>query len=65
MNIKRFEDLEIWQEGRELCKIVYDNKYITEEKLNEMLARTDSLSRKTFNLMQYLKNSDFKGLKYL
>ena len=128
MNIKRFEDLEIWQEARELCKIVYeitstgpfnndfkfrdqirssagsimdniaegfdrggnkefnqflsisrgssgevrsqsyrayDNKYITEEKYNELLERTDSLSRKTYNLMQHLKNSDLKGLKYM
>ena len=24
MNIKRFEDLEIWQQARQLCKIVYD-----------------------------------------
>ena len=24
MNIKRFEDLEIWKEARELCKIVFD-----------------------------------------
>jgi four helix bundle protein len=127
MNIKRFEDLEIWQEARGLCKIVYeitskdpfskdfkfrdqmrasagsamdniaegfdrggnkefsqflsvsrgsngevrsqlyrafDVKYITEEKLNELLERTDSLSRKSYNLMQHLKESDFKGLKY-
>jgi four helix bundle protein len=128
MNIKRFEDLEIWIEARELCKIVYDItstspfnsdfklkdqirasagssmdniaegfdrggnkefyqflsisrgstgelrsqsyrafdcKYITQEKLDELLERTDSLSRKTYNLMQHLKNSDIKGLKYL
>lgn len=24
MNIKRFEDLGIWQEARELCKVVYE-----------------------------------------
>ena len=127
MNIKRFEDLEIWQEARELCKVVYeitstcpfsndfkfrdqmrassgssmdniaegfdrggnkefyqflsvsrgstgevrsqsyrafDNEYITEEKFNELIECNDSLSRKTFNLMQHLKNSDIKGLKY-
>jgi len=128
MNIKKFEDLEIWKEARELCKVVYeitstgpfskdykfrdqmrasagssmdniaegfdrggnkefyqflsvsrgstgevrsqsyralDNKYITEEKFNDLLERTDSLSRKTYNLMQHLKNSDIKGLKYM
>ena len=128
MNIKRFEDLEIWQEVRELCKNVYkitslgpfctdfkfrdqmkasagsamdnisegfdrggnkefyqflsvskgscgevrsqsyrafDCKYITEIQLNDLLERTDSLSRKTYNLMEHLKNSDIKGLKYM
>ena len=127
MKITRFEDLEIWQEARELCKVVYeitstgpfsmdfkfrdqmrassgssmdniaegfnregnkefcqflyislgstgevrsqsyrafDNKYINEAKFNELLERTDSLSRKTFNLIQHLKHSDIKGLKY-
>lgn len=24
MNIQRFEDLEIWKEARELCKVVYE-----------------------------------------
>jgi four helix bundle protein len=42
-----------------------DNKYITEEMFNELLERTDSLSRKTYNLMLHLKNSDIKGLKYM
>ena len=128
MNIKRFEDLEIWQEARELCKMVYvitshgpfstdfkfrdqirasagstmdniaegfdrggnkefyqflsiskgscgevrsqsyrafDCKYITENQFNDLLERTDTLSRKTYNLMQRLKNSDIKGLKYM
>jgi four helix bundle protein len=128
MNIKRFEDLEIWKEARELCKVVnritsqapfsvdfkfrdqirassgssmdniaegfdrggnkefhqflsvsrgstgevrsqsyraLDNNYIDEEQLKELLERTDSLSRKTYNLMQHLKNSEIKGLKYM
>ena len=127
MKINRFEDLEIWQETRELCKVVYritsvppfcndfkfrdqirsssgsamdniaegfdrggnkefsqflsisrgstgevrsqsyrayDVGHIDEEKFNELLERTDSISRKTFNLMQHLKTSDFKGLKF-
>ena len=128
MKVTRFEDLEIWQEARELCKNVYeitslgpfcndfkfrdqirasagsamdniaegferggnkefhqflsvsrgsigevrsqsyrafDNNYINEEKFNELLESTDSLSRKTYNLMHHLKNSDIKGLKYM
>ena len=127
MVIKRFEDLEIWQEARELCKIIYDitstgqfsmdfkfrdqirassgstvdniaegfdrggnkefyqflsisrgscgevrsqsyrafdNNYISETQFNDLLERTDRLSRKTSNLMQHLKNSDKKGSKY-
>jgi four helix bundle protein len=24
MNIKRFEDMQIWQEARKLCKLVYE-----------------------------------------
>jgi four helix bundle protein len=127
MKITKFEDLEIWKEARELCKVVYeitshgpfstdykfrdqirasagsamdniaegfdrggnkefmqflyvsrgstgevrsqsyrafDVKHITEEKFNELLRLTDSLSRKTFNLIKHLKNSDIKGIKY-
>lgn len=127
MNIKRFEDLEIWKEARELCKIIqeftstvpfngdfklrdqikassgsvmdniaegfdrggnkefiqflsiskgstgearsqsyraFDCKYITENQLEELLKKTDSLSRKIFSLMEHLKNSDIKGTKY-
>jgi four helix bundle protein len=127
MKITRFEDLEIWKEARELCKVVYeitsnspfsmdfkfrdqmrassgsamdniaegfnregnkefyqflyvslgstgevrsqsyrayDCKYINESKFNELLERTDSLGRKTFNLIRHLKNSDIKGIKF-
>lgn len=127
MIVKRFEDLEIWQEARELCKIVYeisstgpfstdfkfrdqmrasagstvdniaegfdrggnkefyqflsvskgscgevrsqsyrafDNRYITEVQLKDLLERTDKLSRKTSNLMNHLKSSPRKGSKY-
>jgi len=42
----------------------FDFKYISEDKLNDLLERTDRLSRKTSNLMQHLKNSERKGSKY-
>jgi four helix bundle protein len=127
MKITRFEDLEIWKETRELCKIVYeitstgpfstdfkfrdqmrassgsamdniaegferggnkefvqflwvskgstgevrsqsyrayDVKHINEKMFNELLKRTDSICRKTFNLIQHLRDSDIKGIKY-
>ena len=128
MKIERFEDLEIWQEARELCKYTFsitssqpfnkdfrfrdqirassgsvmdnisegferggnkefgqflfiakgscaevrsqsyrafDFKYITKETLEELLERTDKISRKTANLIQHLKQSTLKGPKYL
>ena len=127
MKIERFEDLEIWQEARELCKLIFritsvepfskdfkfrdqmrdaggsimdniaegfgrggnqefknflsiakgsndevrsqsyrafDFIYISEETLNELLERTDSISKKTSNFIQYLKNTSFKGPKF-
>jgi four helix bundle protein len=42
----------------------FDINYINQETLNELLHKTDSLSRKTYNLMQHLKTSDIKGTKY-
>jgi len=42
----------------------YDYKYIGNVKLEELLKRTESLSSKTSKLMQYLKDSGIKGLKY-
>ena len=42
----------------------FDVKHINEGMFNELLKRTDSISRKTFNLIQHLKDSDIKGIKY-
>jgi len=127
MKITRFEDLEIWQLARELCKYVFkvtsqepfcqdyrfrdqiraaagsamdniaegferggnkefiqflsvsksssaevrsqsyrafDQVYISEEQLNELLSRTDILCRKTSNLIQHLKTTSYKGPKF-
>lgn len=43
----------------------FDVKYITENQLDELLKRTDVISRKIYNLMQHLKNTDIKGLKFM
>lgn len=127
MKIDRFEDLEIWQQARELCKLVkkitqlpmfckdyelrnqirassgsimdniaegferggnkefinflaiakgscgetrsqgyraFDYEYIDKETLVECISRTTILSIKISNLIEYLKNSEFKGSKY-
>ena len=127
MIIKKFEDLEIWQDAKELSKYVFkmtshepfksdyrfrdqiraaagssmdniaegfnrggnkefyqflsvsrgscgevrsqsyrafDNEYISSIQLNELLEKTERLSRKTINLMNHLKTSENKGSKY-
>ena len=127
MKIDKFEDLDIWQEAREMSRLVFDLtakepfvsdfrirdqiraasgsvidnkaegfdrggnkefsrflsismgssaevrsqsyrafdcKYISEDQLKELLKRTENISRKAFKLMQYLKNSGIKGIKY-
>jgi len=127
MKVTRFEDLEIWQLARELCKEVFrltskepfcndykfrdqmrassgsvmDNiaegfsrggnkefiqflsvsngscgevrsqsyrafgyNYITESDLDDLLERTDKISRKTNSLISHLKKSDITGPKY-
>ena len=128
MRITRFEDLEIWQEARELSRLVFeitskepfvndfrfrdqiraasgsimdniaegygrggnkelvnfisiakgsndevrsqvyrafDFKYITQEDLDNLLERTDKISRKSTSFIQYLKKSNLKGPKIL
>ena len=42
----------------------FDNNYITESDLNELLEPTDKISRKTSNLIKSLKASDHKGVKF-
>jgi len=127
MKVTRFEDLEIWQLARELCREVFrltskksfcndykfrdqmrassgsvmDNiaegfsrggnkefiqflsvsngscgevrsqsyrafgyNYITESDLDDLLERTDKISRKTNSLISHLKKSDITGPKY-
>ena len=42
----------------------FDSNYISKEILDDLLERTDILSRKTANLIKSIKASDHKGVKY-
>ena len=42
----------------------YDRKYISEDVLNKFVPAVEDLSRRIFNTMEYLKNSDIRGIKY-
>ena len=127
MTVKKFEDLEIWQNARELCREVYritsdgpfshdfkmrdqirasagsvmdniaegfnrggnkefsqflsislgsigevrsqiyrayDVKYLDEDTCKDLLEKTDSIGRKIYSLMEYIRTSDIKGRKF-
>jgi len=42
----------------------YDYNYITEEEFNTLIADSISLSERLGKFINYLKNSDFKGVKF-
>ena len=42
----------------------YDYNYITEEEFNTVIADSISLSERLGKFINYLKNSDFKGVKF-
>ena len=42
----------------------FDYEYFNENTLNELVFKTKTLSKKIANLIRYLKQSDFKGLKF-
>ena len=42
----------------------YDSNYVSQEILDEILKKTDILSRKITNLIKTLKSSERKGVKY-
>lgn len=43
----------------------FDFKYINQEDLDNLLERTDKISRKSASLIQYLKKSNLKGPKFI
>jgi four helix bundle protein len=42
----------------------FDSNYISQNVLNTLLNMTDTISRKTANLIKTLKVSEYKGVKY-
>jgi len=51
-------------ETRSQAYRAFDQKYIGQEELDLLIARTLTQSTKIANLIKYLKSSDFKGAKY-
>jgi four helix bundle protein len=51
-------------EARSQAYRAFDLAYITEDQLNDLIQRTDKLSKKISSLIQYLKNSPQKGPKF-
>jgi len=43
---------------------ILDQKFITEEKFNQIYNITDEVGRMITGLSNYLKSSDLKGIKY-
>ena len=42
----------------------FDSSYISQEVLDDLLLRTETIARKTANLIKTLKTSEHKGVKY-
>jgi four helix bundle protein len=51
-------------ETRSQCYRVFDQEYISQQQLDQLIMRTLTLSTKIANLIKYLKDSDLKGAKY-
>ncbi|WP_298121531.1 four helix bundle protein [Flavobacterium sp.] len=44
---------------------VFDNEYINEERLTNLISEYEKLSVKIHNFITYLNKKDFKGTKYI
>jgi len=51
-------------ESRNQSYRAFDSDYISPDVLNELLKKTDEISRKTANLIKSLNTSEFKGVKF-
>lgn len=52
-------------ETRSQCYRAYDCAFISQDVLDELLEKATNLSKKISKFISYLKESDFKGQKYM
>ncbi len=57
--IKRFEDLEIWQDARELCKFI--NRLIERDKFKYNFSLKDQISRSSGSIMDNIAEGFERG----
>ena len=43
---------------------IFDNEYITEEKMSKLVSDYETLSRRIANFINYLNKKEFKGTKF-
>jgi four helix bundle protein len=52
------------EETRSQAYRAFDYEYISKEELEDLLSKTETISKRITSLIQYLKQADFKGPKY-
>lgn len=73
---KSFEDIEVWQKARTFAGVIYsevrsqlyrafDRNHIHTEDFENLKSEIEIITRQISGLINYLKNSELKGPKYV